>query len=176
VDDPWLPLVLTLDGGGIRGYTSLIILQRLMEEVAVWETRLEAQEKPSGHARQVFKAEELQPCLYFDFMYGTSTGGLIATMLGRLRMTVPSCLEVYRKVGNELFGKKRNTLPLGTKYYNEPLEEAVKRIVKEHCPIHKDDEECGGMDWNPWSLDDDGTDLDPDNPFYADSPDRICQS
>lgn len=28
-------------------------------------------------------------------MYGTSTGGLIATMLGRLRMSADQCLEAY---------------------------------------------------------------------------------
>jgi hypothetical protein len=40
----------------------------------------------------VEEEEELLPCHYFDFMYGTSTGGLIATtMLGRLRMTTTEC-------------------------------------------------------------------------------------
>ena len=44
VDDPWLPLILTLDGGGIRGYSSLLILQRLMHEVALCENSLEQDE------------------------------------------------------------------------------------------------------------------------------------
>ena len=76
-------------------------------------------------------------------MYGTSTGGLIATMLGRLRMTTTECLELYRSVGNELFGKKRSNLPLVTKYYHEPLERAVQDIVGSRCHEH---ENCNGKD------------------------------
>ena len=34
------------------------------------------------------------PCHYFDYVAGTSTGGLISIMLGRLSMTVDECLEV----------------------------------------------------------------------------------
>lgn len=47
--------LLSLDGGGVRGLSSLYILQRLMEAVNP--------EKPS------------KPCDYFDMIAGTSTGG-----------------------------------------------------------------------------------------------------
>lgn len=134
VDDPWAPMIMTCDGGGIRGYSSLLIIKQLMHEVAVWENFLEQREKPVGQ-RMVFREEELLPCHYFDFMYGTSTGGLIATLLGRLRMPVPVCLEIYKEVGHQLFGRRRSNLPLATKYDHEPLERAVKRIVQTHCPI-----------------------------------------
>ena len=80
------------DGGGIRGYSSLLILQRLMHEVAECEKRLQKEDGLIGTQRE-FKEDELLPCHYFDYMYGTSTGGLISVMLGRLRMTVPQCLE-----------------------------------------------------------------------------------
>ena len=36
----------------------------------------------STMTQKTFVEAELLPCHYFDFMYGTSTGGLIATMLG----------------------------------------------------------------------------------------------
>jgi patatin-like phospholipase/acyl hydrolase len=124
VNDPWQPLILCLDGGGIRGYSSLLILKRLMGEITRWERIFEAMERPSTE-RRTFNEDELLPCHYFDFMYGTSTGGLIATMLGRLRMTVTVCLDTYKVVGNELFGKKRSSIPLATKYDHEPLEKAV---------------------------------------------------
>src|SRR5205814_5106954 len=68
--------ILSLDGGGIRGISSLYILKELMHQL----TR-EYQE--DNH-----NAPELtpHPCEYFDLICGTSTGGLIALMLGRLRM------------------------------------------------------------------------------------------
>ena len=47
--------LLSLDGGGVRGLSSLYILQRLMEAVNP--------EKPP------------KPCDYFDMIGGTSTGG-----------------------------------------------------------------------------------------------------
>jgi hypothetical protein len=110
-------------------------------------------------------------------MYGTSTGGLIATMLGRLRMTVPVCLEIYKEVGDELFGKRRSNIPLATKYDHEPLEKAVRDIVKKHCPIHTHPVNCEGADWNPWSLE-----LEPENtdlfnePFHPWTTHRICHT
>ena len=65
-----IPRILALDGGGVRGLSSLLILQKLMDEVA--------DKKGDG--------KPALPCEYFDLICGTSTGGLIALMLGRLRM------------------------------------------------------------------------------------------
>ena len=300
VKDPWDPAILTLDGGGIRGYSSLLILQNLMHQIAEWERKLDKEEEaakhdgppakrvagengnavagripsisptehgspankrlldvqdeekkygittarvqedlersqtlsvnsstsstashdytqkerqadteverdqdsdrskveqaerknaassqlphstnsrvpnslpsanatllPNGSMRPGIIEDELRPCHYFDFMYGTSTGGLIATLLGRLRLTVPQCLEIYREVGNDLFGTKRSVVPFATKYDHTPLEEAVRKIVQKHCVQHED---CKGEDWYPWNMED-----------HWDEPgptDRICQ-
>lgn len=148
-DNCWEDLILTLDGGGIRGYSSLLILKQLMHEVAVCEKRLQDEEGPvEGSTRRDFDEDQLLPCHYFDYMYGTSTGGLIAVMLARLRMTVLQCLDIYREVGHKLFGHRRNVLPLATKYHHKPLEDAVRRIVGEYCKRHVD---CDGSDWHPWS-------------------------
>jgi|SRR5271170_5259314 len=65
------PRVLSLDGGGVRGLSSLLILRNIMEEIA----------RRNGPG-----AVEADPCEYFDLIGGTGTGGLIAIMLGRLRM------------------------------------------------------------------------------------------
>ena len=140
------------DGGGIRGYSSLLILKQLMHEIAECELRLQNEEGPvAGSTRQDFNENELLPCHYFDYMYGTSTGGLISVMLARLRMTVPQCLEIYRRVGHELFGHRRNVLPLATKYHHKPLEKAVQEIVSQYCKHH---EHCDGNDWHPWHPED----------------------
>ncbi|KAG8908731.1 hypothetical protein FRB99_002969 [Tulasnella sp. 403] len=73
--------LLSLDGGGVRGVMSLVILQHLMDRVA----------------------PNTRPCDYFDLIGGTSTGGLIAIMLGRLRMTIPQCIRAYRELAQAVF-------------------------------------------------------------------------
>lgn len=174
-DNAWDDLILTLDGGGIRGYSSLLILKQLMHEVAECEKRLAEEEGPVPNSkRSEFNEDNLLPCHYFDYMYGTSTGGLISVMLGRLRMTVPQCLEVYREVGNDLFGRRRSILPLATKYHHKPLEHAVQRTVKKYCKHHED--KCTGKDWHPWNVDEEegtsSSSIDDPTP----QPERICQT
>ena len=167
--DPWDPAILTLDGGGIRGYASLLLIRALMHEIAIWERHLQPEAAAAG---QLTDEKELLPCHYFDFIYGTSTGGLIATMLGRLRMSVPQCLEIYREVGQTLFGKQRSKVPLTTKYHDKPLKHAVRDIVRAHCKQHTGVGECDGNDWHPWR------DVIEDSDLAAefDSPGHICQS
>ena len=178
-EDPWLPLILTLDGGGIRGYSSLLILKELTKQIAFWENKLEKISNKRAADQKVWNWEAIQPCLYFDFMYGTSTGGLIATMLGRLRMTVPACLKLYGRVGNDLFGVRRSRIPLATKYKHEPLERAVKEIVQQNCPHRHRGQKgaengCAGTDWHPWDLDQDGNETAHHEPLNKDSVDRFC--
>ncbi|KAF2115538.1 acyl transferase/acyl hydrolase/lysophospholipase [Lophiotrema nucula] len=167
-----------LDGGGIRGYASLLILQRLMHEIALCERRLQDDEGPVlDSKRTTFDENDLLPCHYFDYMYGTSTGGLISVMLARLRMTVPQCLEIYREVGEDLFGHRRNTLPLATKYHHKPLERAVQRIVKLYCKHHNHSEgDCTGQDWHPWSVDEGGKQGVSSSSSTDGQTERICQS
>jgi len=153
-----------------------------MHDIAECERRLQDELGPiPDSTRRTFDENELLPCHYFDYMYGTSTGGLISVMLARLRMTIPQCLEIYRKVGEDLFGHRRNMLPLATKYHHRPLEKAVQSIVSGYCKHHAG---CKGDDWHPWIVD--------ENKSVADSAgseglssswsstsgktDRICQS
>jgi patatin-like phospholipase/acyl hydrolase len=44
----------------------------------------------------------------FDLIGGTSTGGLIALMLGRLRMTVDECIEAYLELMPTVFEKTKH--------------------------------------------------------------------
>ena len=59
-DEPDLCL-LALDGGGVRGLSSLFILSALM-------TRVNAEREKQG-------ANPVKPCQIFDMIGGTSTGG-----------------------------------------------------------------------------------------------------
>ncbi|PVH95139.1 hypothetical protein DM02DRAFT_691373 [Periconia macrospinosa] len=89
--------VLCLDGGGIKGYTSLLILRRIFRTMVA-----------EGHLHEVPR-----PCDVFDLIVGTSTGGLIAVMLGRLHMSIDECITKYEQVGKKVFGKKHYGGALG---------------------------------------------------------------
>ncbi|PPQ65918.1 hypothetical protein CVT24_011251 [Panaeolus cyanescens] len=113
--------LLCLDGGGVRGVSELCILKKLMAKIA----------KEKG-------TKDIKPCEYFDMIAGTSTGGLIALMLGRLRMTIEECEKAYDDISQQVFGKTRifglmnaTRAYLGTTYMYEekPLEDAVKTMV-----------------------------------------------
>jgi patatin-like phospholipase/acyl hydrolase len=68
--------ILSLDGGGVRGMSSLYILKEIMAQVS----RQQALDRPNE------PRSTPRPCDVFDMICGTSTGGLIALMLGRLEM------------------------------------------------------------------------------------------
>ncbi|UZP43060.1 hypothetical protein NXS19_010876 [Fusarium pseudograminearum] len=82
---------LSLDGGGVRGLSSLFILKNVMEKVG-----------------SKMKRRDLQPYQYFDLIGGTSTGGIIALMLGRMRMSIDDCITEYQRLGSIVFGKRRH--------------------------------------------------------------------
>ena len=118
--------VLALDGGGVKGLFSIIVLEHLMEAVR----QIDAPDI----------TDALKPCSYFDLICGTSTGGLLAIMLGRLRMEVADCKRAYRDLSSSIFKKKVWWFPgrtywdayWGTPWYSgENLEHAIKSILSQ---------------------------------------------
>ncbi|KLU92430.1 hypothetical protein MAPG_11376, partial [Magnaporthiopsis poae ATCC 64411] len=121
MDDSPRPLrILSLDGGGIRGLSSLLILEHIMEDIR----------KKEG------LPEVPRPCKRFDLIGGTSTGGIIAIMLGRLGMSVDECIRAYRKVAERAFTPKITAFlpasPSGA-FSAKALEAAIRDTIKEHC-------------------------------------------
>lgn len=104
---PWAQkFILTLDGGGIRGYSSLITLRALMREIAHIEQTLDPRAPSSAHTVRihgdkipddVFREGQYLPCHYFDYIAGTSVGGLIAIMLGMLGQSADECIKEFRR-------------------------------------------------------------------------------
>ncbi|CAI7658086.1 unnamed protein product [Penicillium crustosum] len=77
-----------------------------------------------------------RPCEHFHLIGGTSTGGIIAIMLGRLGMTVDECIRVYRTVAKRILIPKRNTI-IPARFNGvlsaQLFEEAIKETVREFC-------------------------------------------
>ncbi|MCJ1384883.1 hypothetical protein MMC17_008001 [Xylographa soralifera] len=110
--------LLALDGGGIRGLSSLHILKQLMESVC----------------REAGLDTPPKPCDYFDMIGGTSTGGLIAIMLGRLKMTVDECIDAYADLSDRVFRKRHHRVSLRDgsiqgRFDSQELERATKQII-----------------------------------------------
>ena len=109
--------ILSLDGGGIRG----VIPAAVLEEI----------EKRTGRA----------VCSMFDYIAGTSTGGIIACMLtvpgqnGRPRYTAREIKELYIKLGGSVFKRSllRRIFTLGgltdSKYSSKTLEKYLGRYL-----------------------------------------------
>ncbi|KAG8950943.1 hypothetical protein FRC04_007007 [Tulasnella sp. 424] len=130
--------LLSLDGGGVRGIISLIILEQVMREVA-----------PGA-----------KPCEWFDLIGGTSTGGLIAIMLGRLRMSIPECIAAYHELAKEVFDV--NSLDVAVnlfdraKFSGTKLQQAVETVVERYR---------GGTSTKMW-----------DNPERRSENERVCRT
>ncbi|KAK6357192.1 hypothetical protein TWF718_001516 [Orbilia javanica] len=73
------------NGGGVRGLSSLLIIKRIMQKIAP-------------------NVKNPRPCDYFDMISGTSTGGIIAIMLGRLQMSIDECIQAYKDMAKQIFG------------------------------------------------------------------------
>lgn len=164
-----------LDGGGIRGYSSLLILRELMEYIYEEETRSLSEEEKARHSS--YHPHEYIPCVrnnqdndgdshdwmletdqgvtaagtrntgcgvrcryvpahYFDFVGGTSTGGLISIMLGRLRMSVEDCITEYATLSESIFGHPRRASFRGPipwprdKYDGNTIRNAVVDVIE----------------------------------------------
>ncbi|KAI9762855.1 MAG: hypothetical protein M4579_000208 [Chaenotheca gracillima] len=175
---PWTKqYILSFDGGGIRGYSSLLIVRELMDKIAdeeeavlgpdgkpapadssfkpsdpvyreqdpqivppgidnaglfrvLWRKARKQEDGTASHRNSGLTASRRQsaaqmsekgddsekarrrrsnylPCHYFDYVGGTSTGGLISILLGRLRISVDDAIEEYETLAGEIFGHPR---------------------------------------------------------------------
>ncbi|GFF61692.1 putative Pfs, NB-ARC and TPR domain protein (JCVI) [Aspergillus udagawae] len=115
--------LLSLDGGGVRGLSSLYILKSIMDRL--------------NHVRREHKLPPVKPCEVFDLIGGTSTGGLIAIMLGRLEMDVDKCIDAYSELAAAVFGEKLSLIPVNFKgdirpqFDSAKLESAIQKMIED---------------------------------------------
>ncbi|KAM7224286.1 hypothetical protein V8F06_000067 [Rhypophila decipiens] len=103
-----------LDGGGIRGVSELVILHRIMKRI---------QEKEQ-------LAELPKPCEYFHLIGGTSTGGLVALLVGRLRLSTQDALDAYDSLAKSIFSRRNMRFSLSSRFGEEPLAQAMRDLVQ----------------------------------------------
>ena len=110
--------MLALDGGGMRGLIALEVLRR-MEAVL-------------GDGAPDFVLAD-----YFDYIAGTSTGGIIAAGLA-LGKRVDKIMDMYVAMAQPVF--KRRLLPAQLKsfYRRGPLTEQLKEFYGEHTTLGDD--------------------------------------
>ncbi|KAF1977176.1 FabD/lysophospholipase-like protein [Bimuria novae-zelandiae CBS 107.79] len=137
--------LLSLDGGGIRGYWSLLVLKRLMEAIG------DAEREQEGATPQAVGAQQAELHSFLPFPYPENATqcdisritklherdaySLIAMMLSRFRMTVMDCLNEYERMSNRIFGRprwfsQRNLMiPWWTKYSAAAMEKAFEEVT-----------------------------------------------
>ncbi|WP_456383371.1 CBASS cGAMP-activated phospholipase [Hydrogenimonas sp.] len=103
--------ILTLDGGGVRGYLSILMLEKIEKALE----RHFQDGKPIG-AR-------------FDLIVGTSTGGIIATALS-LHRSAAQTRVLYEELLKKIFTPVNKGL-IKPKYNQKILKKHIKEIVGE---------------------------------------------
>ena len=122
--------ILSLDGGGIRGYSTLILIHNF-----IYKLHVSSKGIPPGDEGEERDEIDLRPCEYFDIIGGTGTGGLIAIMLGRLRMTTTQCINTYEIMTQKVFQTDKTIAGIpykSTLFKASKLEEAIKECVRNY--------------------------------------------
>jgi len=104
--------LLAIDGGGIRGVFALEILQKIEDMLK------------SKSGRADFRLAD-----YFDYIAGTSTGGIIAAGLS-IGMSVEEILAFYQEAGGQMFVKANLLRRLRYKFEDEPLAAQLKQVFE----------------------------------------------
>jgi Patatin-like phospholipase len=118
------------DGGGVRGFSMLVILESLMHRSFV-----------EVNGRPPRPDEKPKPSDYFDLIAGTGTGGLIAIMLGRLRLDLETSKNVYVRMTRKVFETDKTIAGIPYKhtlFKASKLEEAIRECVREHT-VYEDE-------------------------------------
>jgi len=120
IERPGPKRLLAIDGGGIRGIIALEVLQEI-------EDLLKAQSKKA----------EFRLSHYFDYIAGTSTGGVIAAGLS-IGMSVGELLKFYQEIGAQMFVKANLLKRLRYKYEDEPIADQLRAVFGKDTNLGSD--------------------------------------
>jgi patatin-like phospholipase/acyl hydrolase len=83
--------------------------------------------------------KQLLPCEVFDIISGTSTGGVIAILLGRLGLDCPTAIKVYKDLTNAVCGSDEHAFwksflsSIEVGFDPKQYEAAVSRVVEKYA-------------------------------------------
>jgi patatin-like phospholipase/acyl hydrolase len=109
--------LLACDGGGIRGIISIEVLARIESELR----------KSSGNPKLVLAD-------YFDYVGGTSTGAIIATLIA-LGYSADAIRDFYARSGTEMFQKARLWERFRTKFADDNLSKMLRDVIGEDTTL-----------------------------------------
>ncbi|KAL9628781.1 MAG: hypothetical protein Q9204_005667 [Flavoplaca sp. TL-2023a] len=116
--------LLSLDGGGVRGLSTLYILKSIFRQL--------------NHERSITHLPPVKPCDVFDLIGGTSTGGLLALMLGRLKMDVDECISCYTELMRRIFATRTSRIPVAWRgktegrFDSSTLRSAIEEVITKY--------------------------------------------
>ena len=147
--------VLSIDGGGISGYSSLVMMKALMEEIGKIERARDPKaissvcspalgprdgEVCAAPTSNGIRMSEYRPCHYFDYIAGLGTGGIVAMLLGRYRMSVCEATERYRDICATAVEQKRMNKKKGLSRDHKPTwpESHTKKLIPAWTSTNED--------------------------------------
>ncbi|CAE6536450.1 unnamed protein product [Rhizoctonia solani] len=105
--------ILCIDGGGVRGLSSLLLLREVMSRI------------------ESLKGEPVKPADWFDVIAGTGTGGVNACMLGKLGMSIEEAVRSYTELTETVFSNKRKgAMSSRAAYKSTALKESLQEIIR----------------------------------------------
>ncbi|KIM26135.1 hypothetical protein M408DRAFT_330721 [Serendipita vermifera MAFF 305830] len=131
------PILLSLDGGGAKGWSQIPLISGLVSRIKKAEIAREEKITEESYAsRKELKEENIYPCEYFDLIVGSGTGGINAIMMGRLGMSIAQCkkaweelAEVFKVDTEDESGEKREGGPL---FSAKKMEAWARKLVREN--------------------------------------------
>ena len=117
--------MLSLDGGGIRGVLTMEILVEMEDQLR----------------EALGRGADFRLCDFFDYIGGTSTGGIIAAGLAR-GMSAQELLDFYVRIGPTMFEKTWLLRRIKNYYESEPLAEQLRSVFGAGTTLRPDDLRC----------------------------------
>lgn len=105
--------LVSFDDGGIRGFSQLEIMSNIMHRLD-WSDESEESD------------EHKLPCECFDMIGGCGTGGLIAILLGKLRMSMEEASDTFCTIVEQAYVPDNLSASERTKVLRGCMEDALK--------------------------------------------------